>query len=322
MLPVALSRAESGAGYGVFKQSVRYSSPAWEFRFGKISAEASYATASRRLAPNYNLLSSQVTASSSAQFFGPPKPALGELFVQYSNQKNLVELIFQRSRGGFQSSFTKGAFTGSEGSPNVVNCSGLTAAQCDAASPAPGYEEPHEDVLILEGNYYYNLKWRFSYGAKRNEWSGQQQQCDYGPLLLPNGQPGGNGCFWDQGGFMYAKDGLRHHAIEYDFMAGAAYMPNPLWTYTLGAVRMDKAYTDTPTEFGQSNSATFVNLGVYRPIPEIYRNMQVYLGIGRTMFGRQGPAPLSMPGNLADGAADPRTSKSANHFTIGANIVF
>jgi hypothetical protein len=322
--PIGLSTswAESGAGYGVFKQAIRYASPAYEFRYGKISFEASYATAPRREPPNYDSLLAQVTPANSRDFFTPPKPRLGELFIQYSNAKNLVELIAQRSSGGYQSSFTKGAFTGSEGSPNALQCNGLTPAQCDATSPAPGYQTPTEDVIILEGNYYYNTKWRITYGVKRNEWSGQQQQCDYGPLLTPTGQPNGSGCFWDQGGFNYASDGLRHHAIEYDYMAGVAFLPNPLWAYTFGVVRMTKAYTRTPTEYGQDNTATFLNLGAYRAIPEIYRNMQIYGGIGRTMFGRQGPAPLSMPNNAADGAVDPRTSKSGNHITIGANVNF
>jgi hypothetical protein len=322
--PVGLSTswAESGAGYGVFKQSIRYASPAYEFRYGKISIEGTYSTAPRAYPPNYNSLLAQVTQANYQQFFIPPKPQLGELFVQFSNAKNLVELIAQRSSGGYQSSFTKGAFTGSEGSPTALQCNGLTPAQCAATSPAPGYQTPTEDVEILEGNYYYSPKWRITYGVKRNEWSGQQQQCDYGPLLSPTGKPDGSGCYWDQGGFNYASDGLRHHAVEYDYMGGIAYLPNPLWAYTFGAVRMTKAYTRTPTEFGQDNTATFLNLGVYRSIPEIYRNMQIYGGIGRTMYGRQGPAPLSMPNNLADGAVDPRTSKSGNHITIGANVNF
>jgi hypothetical protein len=40
------------------------------------------------------------------------------------------------------------------------------------------------------------------------------------------------------------------------------------------------------------------------------------------MFGRQGPAPLSMPNNIAFGGVDPRTSESGNFFTLGANLNF
>ncbi len=308
--PLGLSSpwAESGAGYGVFKQAVRYTSKEFEFAIGKITLEATYATASKAYPLNYKSLAATVTQTNYQYFYLPPKPQVVELFLQFSNTKNLVELIYQQSRGGYQSSFTKGAFTGTEGSPNTT------------ATAAPGYQDPTEAVLILEGNYWLNPAWRFSYGVKRNEWSGLQQQCDYGTATNPNGTPF-SGCFFDQAGFNYASDGLRHHAVEYDAMAGAAYT-HALWVYTLGAVRFNKAYTRTPTESGQSNTATFLNLGVYRKVPEIYRNLEVYAGVGRTQFGRQAAAPLSMPNNIADGGVDPRTSRSGNHFTIGANLNF
>ena len=217
--------------------------------------------------------------------------------------------IYQQSRGGYQSSFTKGAFTGSEGSPNTT------------ATAAPGYQDPTEDVLILEGNYWLNPQWTITYGLKRNEWSGLQQQCDFGTTAnTPTGAPF-TGCFYDQAGFNYASDGLRHHAIEWDVLGGAAYRRG-LYTYTLGGVHFNKAYTHTPTESGQSNTATFLNLGLYRKLPEIYRNLEIYGGLGRTMFSRQDPAPLSMPNNSADGGVDPRVSKSGNHITIGGNLIF
>jgi hypothetical protein len=78
----------------------------------------------------------------------------------------------------------------------------------------------------------------------------------------------------------------------------------------------------TPTEWGQTNTATYVNLGVYRKVPEISKYIEVYGGLGRMMFGRQGPAPLSMASNTADGNVDPRTSKSGNSVTLGANFIF
>ncbi len=307
-LGLSTSWAESGAGYGVFKEAVRYTTREFEIFGGKVTLEGTYATGKRVYPINYQSLLATVTPQNYQYFYPPPKPQLGEFFLQYSNERNLVELIYQRSIGGLQSSFTKGAFTGAEGSPNT------------SAAGAPGYSAPTEDVAILEGNFYYSPQWRLTYGLKRNEWSGQQQQCDYGTGPAPGGGTF-TGCFWDQGGFNYASDDLRHHAVEYDVLLGGAYVMR-LWTFTLGGVHMNKAYTRTPTESGQSNTATFMNLGAYRKLPEIYKNLEVYGGLGRIMFGRRDPGPLSLPNNTADGGVDPRTSKSGNTATIGANLVF
>ena len=291
--PLGLSSpwAESGAGYGVFPEAVRYATPEFELPFGKIRFEATLARADERPPLNPD---SSVTA--------PPSPDLTEFFVQYSNERNLVELIFQDSHGGRQSSFSKGAFYGAQGDTN------------NPPTGSPGYSRPWENVLLLEGNFWLNPTWKFSYGLKRSEWSGQQQQCDFGAV-----SPVQNNCFFDQPGFNYASDARLHRAEEWDAMLGAAYTRD-LWVFTLGGVRMNKAYTKTPTEWGQSNSATFLNLGAYRKVPELYRKMQVYAGLGRIQFDKQGPAPLSMPSNTAFGGVDPRVSKSGNTLTVGVNI--
>lgn len=292
--PVGLSSpwAESGAGYGIFPYAIRYATREFEIPIGKIRFEATAGGAKKRNPLNKSSLTED-----------PPNPRIYELFVQYSNEKNLIELIYQDSRGGRQSSFSKGAFYGAQGNTN------------DAAT-SPGYKRPSENVLILQGNYWLNPTWKFTYGIKRSDWSGQQQQCDYG---IVSGVA--SDCYWDQPGFNYASDFKMHSAVEYDGMLGASYT-HKVWTYTLAGVRMNKAYTRTPTEWGQSNTATFLNLGVYRKLPELYKNMEIYGGVGRVMYGRQGPAPLSMPNNTAFGGVDPRTSESGNSFTIGMNFTF
>lgn len=294
--PIGLSVpwAESGAGYGIVPDAVRYQTREYELDTGKLRLEATWGWAKKR--PPLN-------PTSTVSGEGPPSPHMLELFAQYSNEKNLVELIFQQSTGGIQSSFAKGAFYGAQGNTN-------------APMPGVAYREPEEDVAILQGNYWYNEHWRLAYGLKRSEWSGQQQQCDYGPV-----SPIASACFWDQAGFNYASDGRIHHAIEWDAMLGIAYT-RALWTYTLGGVQMNKAYVRQPTEWGQSNTATFVNLGAYRKLPELSKHLEVYGGLGRVMYGRQGPAPLSMPSNTADGGVDPRVSISGNTITLGANFIF
>lgn len=289
--------AESGAGYGDFPESVRLGSREYEIELGKIRFEVTASRAKTRMPLN---------ATSSVA--SPPKPQALEVFVQYSNEKNLVEVIFQDSTGGLQNSFSKGAFYGAQGNTN-----GLTAS----------YRTPAEDLLVIQGTHWYNPTWKLTYGLKRSEWSGQEQQCDYGPVApkVVNGALVTSACFWDQAGFNYSTGNIAHHAIEWDALLGVGYT-RKLWTFTLAGVRMNKAYVHTPTEWGQSNSATFVNLGIYRKLPELDKHIEVYGGIGRVMFGRQGPAPLSMASNTANGGWDPRTVKSGNAVTIGANFVF
>jgi hypothetical protein len=296
--PLGLSSpwAESGAGYGVVPEAVRIATRNFEIGRGKIRFEGTAGRANERKPLNP---SSTVVA--------PPSPKLYEIFIQYSNEKNLVELIYQDSTGGRQSSFMKGAFYGAQGDTNGPDGS-------------PGYKKPSESVLILQGKYWMNPTWSFTYGIKQDWWSGQQQQCDYGPV-----SPVASDCFFYQPGFNYSIDNKMHDATEYDVFLGAAYAWK-LWSFTLGGVRMNKAYVHTPTEWGQSNTASFLNLGVYRTVPEIPMfkgvTVEVYAGLGRTMFGRQGPAPLGMPSNTAYGDVDPRVSESANHLTLGANLKF
>jgi hypothetical protein len=297
--PLGLSSpwAESGAGYGLYPEAVRYATKEFEMPVGKIRFEGTYAQADTR----YPLNRAALVES-------PPDPWLYEVFIQFSNEKNLVELIYQSSDGGRQSSFSKGAFYGAQGNTN-----GLVSS--------PEYEEPSENVLIVQGTYFRNERWRYTYGVKRSEWSGQAQQCDFGPV-----SPVQSVCFWDQPGFNYSDElDAVYDATSWDFMLGASYLRG-LWTYTAGGVFLNKASTDNPVEWGQDNSALFLNLGFYRKVPELsvggLFTIEVYGGVGRIMFDRQGPAPLSMPSNIAFGGVDPRTSESGNTFTIGANLNF
>ena len=58
-----------------------------------------------------------------------------------------------------------------------------------------------------------------------------------------------------------------------------------------------------------------------RKIPEWFKGLSVYAGLGYVQFGNNGPAPLSMPSNTAWGV-DPRSHKSGLALTLGANLVF
>lgn len=288
--PIGLSSAwsETGAGYGLMDQSLRYTTKQWETGEGKLVAEMTVGTNKVAYAHNADLVGYNEN---------PPKPWLGEMFFQYSRDKLLIEYTVQVSRGGGQSSWAKGPFNGDVGN----------------ADNLPNYKTPAEDVQILQGEYYFSPGWKYTFGARRSYWSGEVYQCDYAPL-----NNGTSGCYFPSG-FNNGVDLQGHAAHVYDFMSGISYSED-VWTYSAGGVRLSKAYTATPTEYGQSNGATYVNLQASRQIPELSRRLSVYGGVGFLHFDRLDPAPLSMPAELANWSVDPRVHSSAVSFTVGINL--
>jgi hypothetical protein len=301
-LGMSTSWSETGAGYGFIRKGLRYSAPTLELDGGrKLALEGTFATDNPRVAHN---------ASTVAYDEFPPKPKLWEIFAQYSDQSNLVEYIFQKSSGGQQSSWAKGPFAGDVGNADGFGVPGTTGIGA--------YTRPTENVNILQGNHYFNSGWVATLGIKRNYWSGVASQCDY---AANPGATGGAGCYFPSMGFNNDFNNIAHDAWSVDLMGGVSHVSG-LWSYGAGFLRLNKAITATPTEYGQSNTATFINLEVSRKVPEIYKNLQVYGGLGQVRFGRYGPAPLSMPGNLSDFGVDPRNQSFGNLLTLGANILF
>jgi hypothetical protein len=289
--------SETGAGYGMVRKALRYSTPILEFEGGrKLTIEGTYASDDPVFAQNAPYVSYDEV---------PPKPELWEIFMQYSDPSNLVEYVFQKSTGGQQSSFAKGPFLGDVGNADNLGAPGIPGA----------YTRPTENVNILQGNHYFNTTWVATLGVRRNYWSGVAYQCDYAPLAA-----GGSGCYFPSG-FSNASDNMGHDAWSFDFMGGIKNIDG-LWTYGVGFVRLNKAYTTTPTEYGQSNAATFVNIQVNRKVPELYKNLELYTGVGQVRFDNYGPAPLSMPNELADFGVDPRNQRFGTLFTLGATLTF
>ncbi len=296
--PVGLSSAwsETGAGYGFVRKALRYTGPMLELEGGKkLLLEVTYATDNTRLARNASLVSYDETT---------PRPKQLEIFVQYADASNLVEYIFQDTRGGQQSSWGKGPLVG-----DVGNADGLGLI-------VPGtYTRPTESVQILQGNHYFDGNWVATLGIKRNYWSGVAYQCDFATY-----------CYFPSGfnnTLSVTNPSLNggHSAWSLDVMGGLSRMDG-LWTYTGGFVRLNKTYTQTPTEYGQSNTATFINLGIYRRMPEVYKDLQLYGGLGQVRYGHYAPAPISMPSELAIAGVDPRSHRFGNSLTLGAGLTF
>ncbi len=307
--PIGLSTAwsETGAGFGLFPQAVRLTSRTLNYSFGKLTLEATYATNNK-----YD------------QYTGPQgpdqasTPQMLELFAQFSNHNNLIEFTFETSHGAGQSSWGKAPFVGASNLP-VLGPGGAGGSATNIYS-----ELPRQSVAILEGDHWFTPQWMLTWGLRHSYWSGSAITCGF-TSNVGNGQ---SGCLYPSQGFNYANgmySGVSYQpgysASTNDFLLGLSHYRG-LWTYTAGMVYLGRARTSNPTEWGQSNWAVITNLGAYRKLPEVYRNLSVYGGFGYVRFGRLGPAPLSMPSNTQFSGINSWVSRSGETFTLGALVTF
>jgi hypothetical protein len=286
---------------------VRLTSPIFEDGTGKLSAEL---TLARNGLNTQNVDQSLVQNGSS-----PTRPDLKELFFQYSNQKNLVELVIQSTSGAKQTAFGKSALVGWIGDPDNLS----------ANNPNPRKAlKPSQSVVILQGNYWPNPQNMMTWGVRRSQWSGSAATCNYNAqLLLDNGTRGG--CvFGIEPGFNYgsqANNYRGYRASSWDGLLGWSRYDG-LYTYTVSGVFFGQADSDNAeVQWGQNNSAFSVNLGVSRKVPEIHKGLTVSGGLTYSQFKRLGPAPLSMPNNSFLGF-NSLYDKSGHAMTLGATWVF
>lgn len=306
--PVGMSSqwADSGAGFGVLPESVRLTSPIFEDGTGKLSAEVTLAR---------NGLNTQNVDQSLVQLgTKPTRPDLKELFFQYSNQKNLIELVIQSTSGAKQTAFGKSALVGWIGDPDNLS----------ANNPEPRRAlKPSQSVVILQGNHWPNPQNMMTWGLRRSQWSGSAATCNYNAQLeLDNGDIGG--CvFGLEPGFNYGPESMNfrgYRATSWDALLGWSHYVG-LYTYTVSGVYFGAASSDNPIEWGQSNSAVSVNLGVSRKVPEVHKGLTVSGGVAFAKFKRLGPAPLSMPNNSFLGI-NSLYDKSGHSMSLGATWVF
>ncbi len=300
--PIGLSTAwsETGAGFGFFPDALRYTSRMLYLPFGKLTLEATYATGhANNIA--YDPVSNGPNQST--------VPRMLELFAQFSNHNNLIEFTYENSHGAGQSSWGKNAFVG------ATNLPALIVNGTDYYSSTP-----RQSVAILEGDHWFNPLWMLTWGVRHSYWSGSAIQCGYDPV---HGY-----CTYPSGGFNYTQMTYKgqtywpgYSASENDFLLGLSHY-HGLWTYTAGMVYLGRARTDNPSNWGQDNWAVITNLGIYRKVPEIYRTLSVYGGLGYVHFGHLGPAPMSMPSNSQFSGINSMVSRSGETFTLGALLTF
>lgn len=288
--PVGLSGAwaDSGAGFAILPTAIRLTSPIWEDGSGKLTAEATLATNNKNSA-----YSSSATT-----------PKAVELFLQFSNSKNLIELSMQSASGAKQTSFGKAALVGWIGDPDSI------------AGVPRNSGKPSQSVVTLQGNHWPNPQNMLTWGVRRSQWSGSAASCTYS-------QTDGYCLFGIDPGFNYGPENTNYvgyRARTMDTMLAWSHYRG-LYTYTLGGIYFGSASSDNPTEWGQSNSALHLNLGISRLVPEVHKGLRVSAGTSFTRFDNTGPAPLSMPNNNFLGV-NPLYKKHGHGATVGLTWAF
>jgi hypothetical protein len=171
-------------------------------------------------------------------------------------------------------------------------------------------------VVILQGNHWANPQNMYTWGLRRSQWSGSAASCNYNTAL-------GSCAFGLDPGFNYgsaADSYLGYKATTFDAMLGWSRYQGP-YTYTLSGVYFGHASSKNPVEWGQSNSALHINLGVARKVPEVNKGLTVTAGVGSSFFEKIGPAPVSMPNNNFLGA-NPLYTRRATSATVGLTWTF
>ena len=308
--PIGLSSqwADTGAGYGIFPEAIRYTSPTFEAANGKLTAEITLGTNERN---TLGVPQNRATINNTAFTPGAPRPMLAEVFIQYSNTQNLIELIIQSSSGARQSSFGKSGLVGWIGDTDRFDLPGGGLSQSG---------KPNQTVALLQGNHWPNPTNMFTWGLRHNQWSGSPSLCNY--VTVVNGQSI-NGCYYVDSGFNYGSSAQNYQgfrARNFDLMGGWSHYRG-LWTYTLGGVYFGHAISANPIEWGQRNSALSLNMGLYRKLPEVHKGLGVYLGLSHANYERTGPAPISMPNNSLLGP-NSLYDKTGFGFTVGSTLVF
>lgn len=303
--PIGLSGvwADSGAGYGIFPTALRITSPMMEDGSGKLTVEMTAATHQR----NTRMVDQDRTAGSTAFSPNPTKPIAVELFLQYSNAKNLIELTVQSARGAKQTSFGKSALIGWIGDPDPIPLDLSTPRRASA---------PSQSVVVLQGNHWPDSRNMFTWGVRRSQWSGSAASCNFSVAKAE--------CIFGlDPGFNYGAESngyLGYQATTFDAMLGWSHYKGP-YTYTIGGTYFGRASSKNPIEWGQSNSALHLNLGVARKVPEVDKGLTVTVGVGMSQFQKIGPAPVSMPNNNFLGA-NPLYDRTSHSATVGMTWTF
>jgi hypothetical protein len=277
----------SGAGYGLLKKAIRYTSKTLDVLDGDLVLEATYDPGNTH--------------------FKIHKPRFWELYAQFHRGDLVVDAMVQDTRNGNPQAWSHGPFTG------------LTPfAEDDAKLGGAG-----QGMAMAMARYQIDSKWEVSGGLRRNRWSGAYATITKtGPPDQWNNMfnvDWGGAVTITENGTTRTVDNPGYPARSTDLMLGLRYRWTDKWTASTGLAYLGKARTRNPSERGQSNTALVNAVGLNY---DYGHGLQVYGLAGIVNYGRLGLSPMSMPGNSAFTNVDSRVSKNGNWFGIGAVYVF
>lgn len=278
---------DSGAGYGLIKNGVRYTSRVLDVMEGDLVLEGTY--------------------SRGDTDFKIHKPMFLELYTQFHRGDLVVDAMYQNTRNGRPSAWSHGPFY----------------APSDSANDDAKIGGSAQSIAMAMARYQVNDKIEVTGGLRRNYWSGAyavQTQPEILNNLGAQIQPG----LWnpmfnvDWGGTLNGVKNPGYSATSYDEMLGLRYRMGA-WTPSVAVVHLGSASTANPSERGQSNSATVGTLGINY---DFGHGLNLYANGNVVHYNRLGLSPMSMPGNSAFTNVDSRVSKDGAWLIIGGTFVF
>ncbi len=277
----------SGAGYGLLRNAVRYTSRVLDVAEGDLVLEATY--------------------SAGNTDFEIHKPSFWEFYAQYHRGDLVVDAMIQDTKNGRPTAWGHGPFW----------------APSDSSADDSKIGGSRQSIAMIMARYQVNSKLEVSGGLRRNHWSGsyavitQPELIDNQGVIIQSG-------LWnpmfnvDWGGMLNGVSNPGYPATSYDEMIGLRYRMGK-WTPSFGLVHLGSASTDNPSERGQSNSATVGTIGLNY---DYGHGLQFYGFAGMVHYGRLGLSPMSMPGNSAFTNVDSRVTQNGAWIGIGSVFVF
>ena len=289
--------SSTGAGYGLNRHAIRYTSRLLDVNDGDLTLEATYDQGNTDFKVN--------------------KPRFIELWSRYYRGPLKLDVMLQDSRNGGPSSWGHAPFSGP-----------MYTAAYDSKLGGAG-----QSIAMAMLRYQIDAHFELGAGLRRNRWSGAYAVC----VDFVAGNCIWNNMFNTNWGGTDANGvpNPGYAATSTDFTLGLRYVTGP-WSAYSSVVHLGRASTANPVERGQSNSLTKLTLGGAYTVSDglvLYGSLNAYAygqapqssGCGTAPASRAPGsctlAPLSIPGNAVAGP-DARISRSNNGITLGATYSF